>query len=259
MSLPVGTTPVELPAAWRWRGHHWKLVGGGPLFTAFAVALWVIWVLVPQDVAPVAGLSAVCLGLSIPGWLALDERRGRVRGLVSAPGRPPALVFTGAPWRVLAGSVALLVVVGLWTAIVVTATLGAGGSPALALALGPAPWVALLLVGLVVNLRLGRLARPALPHVALDAEGVVVRGLLHRTRLRWEDRPWPVAARRSQLDLHTFRGRPARLPVGAYDTSRLVVGAAVAHYARHPQDRRELGTVLAEERLRTGTLAWPYH
>lgn len=258
MSSPGGTLPGPLPSAWRWRDQHWKLMGGGPLFTGFAVTLWVIWVLVPQDVAPVAGLSAVCLALSVPGWMAIDERRGRVRGLVSEPGPPAALVFTGSAWRVLAGSTTLLVVVGIWTAFTVAVTLGAGGSVALGTCLGLGFWVALLLLGLVVTLRLGRLARPALPHVVLDAEGVVVRGLLHRTRLRWEDQPWPVAARRSQLDLHVARGRPVRLPVGAYATSRLVIGAAVAHYTRNPQDRRELGSVLAEERLRRGTLAWPY-
>lgn len=258
MSPPTGTTPGPLPAAWRWRDHHWKLMGGGPLLTGFAVVLWVIWLAVPQDVAPVAGLSAVCLALSVPGWMAIDERRGRVRGLVSAPGPPPALVVTGSRWRVVAGSASLLVVIGLWTAIVVTVTLAGGGGPALALVLGPGSWMALVLVGLVVQLRRGRLARPAVPHVVLDAEGVVVRGLLHRTRLRWEDRPWPVAGRRHQLDLHVSHGRPVRLPVGAYRTSRLLVGAAVAHYARHPQDRYELGTLLAEERLRRGTVAWPY-
>lgn len=258
MSLPPGTSPTRLPAAWRWRDHHWKLMGGGPLFTGFAVALWVIWLIFPQDVAPVAGLSTVCLLLSVPGWLAIDERRGRVRGLVSEPGPPPALVMTGSAWRALLGCVTLLVVAGLWTAIVTAVTLGAGGSVALAVALGPGFWVALLLLGLVVNLRLGRAARPGMPRVALDAEGVVVRGLLHRTRLRWDDRPWPVAGRRHQLDLRVTRGRPVRLPVGAYRTSRLVIGAAVAHYARQPQDRHELGTVLAEERLRRGALAWPY-
>lgn len=258
MSPPAGTAPRPLPAPWRWRDQHWKLMGGGPLFTGFAVALWVIWVVFPQDVAPVAGLSAVCLALSVPGWMAIDERRCRVRGLESVPGPPPALVVTGSWWRVLAGSAAVLVVGGLWSAIVVVATLGGGGSPALALALGPGLWVALLLAFVVVNLRRGRLARPAVPFVALDAEGVVVRGLLHRTRLSWDDRPRPVATRRHRLALHGSRERPAQLPVGAYATSRLVVGAAVEHYALHARDRHELGTVLAEERLRRGDFAWPY-
>ncbi|GAA4694008.1 hypothetical protein [Nocardioides nanhaiensis] len=258
MSLPHRITSAELPPAWLWRDHHWKLLGGGPLFTGFAVALWVIWVLVPQDVAPVAGLSAICLALSVPGWLAFDERRVRVRGLVSTSGPPPALVFTSAWWRPVATSLTLVVVIGIWTAFTVAVTVGAEGSVALGVALGLGFWLVLFLVGVLVNLRLGRWARPALPHVALDADGVVVRGLLHRTRLRWEDHPWPVAARRAQLDLRAARARPVRLPVGAYGTSRLVIGAAVAHYARHAHERHELGTVLAEERLRTGTLAWPY-